>query len=75
MTLKEMRASQRIAWASKVIDQIKAEADLEQDHFIILAGKHYRKYLIPHLMSCEIPLKNFTIGKQLQFLKNRVGDV
>jgi len=74
VTVNEMGASQRSTWASKVIEQIKAEVDLEKDHFIILAGEKYRQYLIPHFKSYEIPLKGLAIGKQLQYLKNKLND-
>jgi len=73
LTLNEMGTSQRKKWASKVLEQIKAEADLEKDHFIILAGKRYREYLIPHFKSYEIPLKGLRIGEQLRYLKSRMG--
>jgi len=74
VTLNKMKANQRRAWASNVIEQIKAEADLEKDHFIILAGEKYRQYLIPHFKSYEIPLKGLAIGKQLQYLKEMIVD-
>jgi len=74
LTLNEMGTSQRKKWASKVLEQIKAEADLEKNHFIILAGEKYRQYLIPNFMSYEIPLEGLAIGKQLQYLKKMIGD-
>ncbi|MGB9940120.1 DUF6884 domain-containing protein [Methanosarcina sp.] len=58
-------------WADCVIDQIKKEADLEEDEFIFLAGEKYRKYLLPHILNYQIPLKGLGIGKQLQYLKMR----
>jgi len=49
-------------------------ADLQRDHFIILAGERYRHFLLPHLTFCEVPLKGLRIGEQLQYLKKQVCD-
>lgn len=67
-TLKDMPRTQVKAWADKVIEQLKEQADLQRDHFIFLAGAKYRIYLVPHMASYEVPLQGMTIGKQLQFL-------
>lgn len=72
VTLNNMRANERRTWASKVIEQLRAYSDLQQDLFIVLAGERYRQYLLPHLASYEIPLEGLTIGKQLQYLKKQV---
>lgn len=67
-TLKNMSRAQVKTWADQVIEQLEELADLKNDHFIFLAGETYRKYLTPHLLSYEIPLRGMTIGKQLQYL-------
>ena len=72
VTLNMMGANERKAWANKVIDQLQVHADLQHDHFIILAGERYRQYLPPHLASYAVPLKGLPIGKQLQYLKKQV---
>jgi len=36
-------------------------------------GIKYRKYILPHLKSYEIPLEGLGIGKQLAFLKNEIN--
>lgn len=72
VTLKKMRANERKTWAKKVIEQLKVHADLQHDHFILLAGERYRQYLLPHLTSYEAPLEGFRIGEQLQYLKKQV---
>jgi len=72
VTLNSMRANERRVWASEVIKQLEVYADLQQDHFIILAGERYRQYLLPYLASFEIPLEGLTIGRQLQYLKKQV---
>ena len=39
VTLNSMRVTDRRIWASKVMEQLEVYADLQQDHFIILAGE------------------------------------
>ncbi len=68
-TLNKMKINQRKDWARKVVEQLEAKADLDKDHFIILAGNKYRQFLISHLKSYEIPLESLRIGEQLKFLK------
>jgi len=67
-TLNTMSAAENRSWAEKVLQQLGRVADLKQDHFIFLAGEKYRKNLLPHLFSYEIPMEGLTIGRQLQAL-------
>lgn len=67
-TLNTMSAAENRSWAEKVLQQLGRVADLKQDHFIFLAGERYRKNLLPHLTSYEIPMEGLTIGRQLQAL-------
>ena len=69
VTLNMMSAKERKEWADKVIEQLIMCADLQEDHFTILAGERYRQYLLPHLHHRDIPLEGLSIGKQLQLLK------
>lgn len=68
LTLNTMSAAEIRTWAGKVIHQLHQVVNLNNDHFIILAGLKYRKYLLQDMKSFEIPLEGFTIGKQLQAL-------
>ena len=68
LTLNTMSAGEIRNWAEKVLQQLSQVANLNDDHFIFLAGMKYRKYLLPHLRSYEIPLEGLTIGRQLQAL-------
>lgn len=72
-TLNDMYASEIKSWADMVLSQIKQKADVKKDCFIFLAGENYRKYLIPQLSFYEVPLEGLVIGKQLQYLKGKVG--
>jgi hypothetical protein len=71
LTLNNIGSGEIKAWASRVVRQLSALADLQQDHFIFLAGQKYRKYLLPNLHSYEIPMEGLPIGKQLQALSER----
>jgi len=68
LTLNTMSASEIRSWADKILQQLSQVANLTDDHFIFLAGMKYRKNLLPHLMSYEIPLEGLTIGRQLHVL-------
>ena len=73
ISLNNMKVEEKRKWTATVVNKLKNYCDLKVDHFIILAGMNYREYLIEHLFSYEIPLKNLTIGKQLQFLKRALS--
>lgn len=67
-TLNKMKTNQIKAWSKNVLESLKKETDLENDEYIFLAGKNYRRYLIPYMKHFKIPLEGLTIGKQLKFL-------
>lgn len=69
VTLNEMSAAEVKKWADAIIKQLREVADLENDRFVFLAGKRYRKYLMPHISKYEIPIEGRGIGEQLHFLK------
>jgi len=71
-TLNKMPEKEIKKWAHNVISQLEQRADLEKDEIIFLAGKKYRKYLIPHIRNYEIPLERLSIGRQLNYLKMRL---
>ncbi len=71
-TLNQMRSAEIKAWADRVLAQLGQRADLHQDTFTFLAGENYRKFLVPHLKNYQIPMQGLGIGKQLQWLKNRL---
>jgi cytoplasmic iron level regulating protein YaaA (DUF328/UPF0246 family) len=56
-SLNTMSAGERRNWADRVLQQLQQVASLKDDHFIFLAGINYRKYLLPHLKSYEVPLE------------------
>lgn len=74
VTLNEMKTLQVKVWAEKVVRQLNKVSNLSQDRFILLAGKRYRKFLVPYLSNYDVPLENMPIGKQLQYLKSQTAD-
>lgn len=72
LTLNTMKDAVVKVWAEKITTQLEKVANLQTDNFIFLAGVKYRKHLIPSLKHYEVPLSGLGIGKQLQFLKNKL---
>lgn len=68
-TLNNMPVYEVKRWANQVIEQIKKICVIEETEVVFLAGKKYRKYLLPQLNNVQIPLKGLRIGEQLQRLK------
>ena len=68
-TLTRMSSTDVKQWAHEVLEKLRSRADLKHDHFILLAGDRYRRYLAPHLTRHEVPMEGLPIGKQLQQLR------
>jgi cytoplasmic iron level regulating protein YaaA (DUF328/UPF0246 family) len=71
LALNTKSAGEVRSWADSVLQRLRQVANLQEDHFIFLAGMKYRKYLLPHLRSYEIPFEGLPIGKQLQALSRQ----
>ncbi len=70
-TLAGLRATQRRHWAQNILSQLTLTLTPNQS-VIILAGEHYREFLIPTLVSrgisVSVPMKHLGIGEQLRWL-------
>jgi cytoplasmic iron level regulating protein YaaA (DUF328/UPF0246 family) len=73
-TLKKKNENEKRIWAKNVLNKLSETTDLESDEFIFLAGKEYRKYLLPKIKNYKIPLFRLLIGKQLQWLKENINE-
>lgn len=73
LTLNDLPAHQLKVWAGTVMEQMKQHTDPQRDHFVILAGEKYRRYLMPHLKHASLPLEGLPIGKQVQFLQRQLA--
>lgn len=74
-TLNTAPASEKKRWAETVKEQMKAkDIDFDNDDVIFLAGKEYRKHLVPAFRKASIPMEGLRIGEQLRFLNERLTD-
>lgn len=72
-TLNEMSSKERKEWSELVLRQMKDKGlDFNSDHFVILAGNNYRRYLLDHFDHFKLPLEGMRIGEQLSFLKRSI---
>jgi len=71
-TLNKMRSNEIKEWANSVLNQLQKVSDLNKDEFVFLAGNNYRKFLLPYIKNYKIPMHGLSIGKQLQWLTERV---
>jgi cytoplasmic iron level regulating protein YaaA (DUF328/UPF0246 family) len=72
VTLNTMKVAERKSWAENVLSQLEKVESTEDTKFIFLAGNNYRKYLMLHLHHTEVPMEGLPIGKQLQFLTEKL---
>lgn len=68
VTMNEMNRDEAKVWTLHVLDQLRQAADIDRDHFLILAGEAYRRGLEEHLAHVEVPMRGMGMGEQLQFL-------
>lgn len=74
-TLNKMKINERKIWGERVLEDLRGKVSLDKDEFIFLAGKRYREFLTPSIKFYDVPMRGLGIGKQLSFLKKKVGDV
>lgn len=56
-------------WSNKVLDQMRKTFSLEEDEFIIFAGKDYYEYLLPLIKKYWLPLKGKRQGERQPMLR------
>jgi len=71
-TLNKMSVSEKKKWSNEVFTKLQKYEIINNTNFIFLAGENYRKYLIEKLPNYEVPMKGLKIGKQLQFLTEKL---
>jgi cytoplasmic iron level regulating protein YaaA (DUF328/UPF0246 family) len=71
-TLNKMTSNEIKEWANSVLKQLQKVSDINKDKFVFLAGKNYRKFLLPRIKNYKIPMLGLGIGKQLKWLTERV---
>lgn len=68
VTLNDFSASEKSAWAVKVILELKQKTDIQNDTFYFFAGKNYYSGLIQNLPNYRLPLHGLAIGERLSKL-------
>jgi len=71
-TLNKMSVSEKKKWSNEVFTKLQKYEIINNTNFIFLAGENYRKYLIEKLPNYKVPMKGLKIGKQLQFLTEKL---
>ena len=71
--LKTFKDKDKEKWGDEVIKQLKTKVDLENDEFIILAGRDYYRFL-KGITIKKLPLKGMRIGLKLQELNRLMSD-
>ena len=72
-TLNAMPKVERLAWADRVLAQLRSVVALESDTLVLLCGAKYREHLVPYIRHAKVPLKGMSLGQQLSWLKKAVG--
>ena len=72
-TLLNMPSEEVREWAVQVLKILADKYDLENDHFIILAGDKYRKYIVPQISHWTAPLTGLRIGQQLSWYSKKLA--
>jgi hypothetical protein len=77
LTLNTMPSDERRAWAGRVFAQI--QTSIPPGKLVVLAGRHYREYLLPLLQTAgytvEVPMAGLGIGQQLQWLDQQAQPI
>jgi len=71
-TLNKMSVYEKKKWSNEVYQELQKFEVINNTNFIFLAGENYRKYLVEKLAHYEVPMKGLQIGKQLQFLTEKL---
>jgi hypothetical protein len=71
--LKILTAKEKLNWGKKVIEQLKKEADLQKDEFVLLAGQEYIKSIEGYITNNNLkkPLEGKRIGERIKFMQNK----
>jgi cytoplasmic iron level regulating protein YaaA (DUF328/UPF0246 family) len=71
-TLNTMKVKEIKEWSNMVLKQMENKVNLKSDEIIFLAGKNYRRFLVPEMKNYKIPMEGLGIGKQLQWITNKL---
>jgi hypothetical protein len=69
LTLNTMKKPEIEKWSKRVLSELNEVTDINNTHFVFLAGSNYREFLIPLMNSYDVPFEGLGIGEQLGALK------
>ena len=75
VTLNDMSRKKRKNWTEMVVNQLTRITSLDKDKFIILAGKNYREFIVPHIMNYEIPMEHIGLFSQQSWLSREISNI
>jgi len=71
--LKVLSKEERKMWSKNVIDQLSKITNLKRDKFILLAGRNYREFLVPHIANYNIPMEHVISFYQQGWLTKEIS--
>ena len=73
-TLLDKNAKEKEEWAAKVFESLAEVTDLENDEYVILAGKVYYQKLLPRLKNVQMPLEGVSLFDRPGVLTDLIND-
>lgn len=71
-TLSDKSIEERKEWSNKVIRELAKVTNINEDEYIILAGKNYAEFLLPYLKKYSLPLKGKQLGEWVPELERLI---
>lgn len=70
-TLNNMKVKDRKDWSEEVIASLEERCDLQNDEFVLLAGRKYSEFLAPRLAHVIEPMDGLSQGRRLKWLNEQ----
>jgi len=70
-TLSNMKVKDRKEWSDEVIASLEERCDLQNDDFVLLAGRKYSEFLAPRLAHVTQPMDGLSQGRRLKWLNEQ----
>ena len=61
--------AEKIEWGNKVVEMLSEQTDLQNDQFIILAGREYIKPIKPYIKKIDDRLHGLRQGERVKYMK------
>jgi hypothetical protein len=75
LSLNDFSKEEKDTWANDVLNQLKQNSDIKNDHFFIIASPLYYAELIKEIKNYTVVAKEHTSpGRRARWLKTQIGD-